>query len=191
MPSKTALVTQIFPYYNIVVSVRPYLDLEVLQMKSKSKSILLILLASILVLSFSLTACGSGEDEDINAKPGFEEETDPNEALSDSEKAALKEKAKVMNKDEKNFYGTWKGDEVAYDYYGDLTVTINEDGTVRIQASDEDLPGTWKKIDGGISYSTELIKGKIYYGDTCQMTIDSNDLDLEEEGIAITLTKQK
>lgn len=163
-------------------------------MNKKNKSVLLILLASILALSFTfcLAGCGgSDEDADIDAKPGFEEETDPYDALSDSEKTALKEKAKVMNKDEKNFIGTWKGDEVAYDFYGDLTVTINEDGTVRIVFADEDLTGTWKKTDDGISYSTELLHGKIYYGDTCQMTIERDDLDLEEEGVYVTLTKQK
>ena len=163
-------------------------------MNERIKKILSLVLVLVMAVAFTFTlsACGSSEDEDVNAKPGFEEETDPYEDLSDAEKTALKEKANVMNKDEKNFYGTWKGDDVAYDIYGDLTVTINEDGTCRIVSGDEDLSGTWKKIDGGISYNTELMHGKFYYGDTCQMTIENSEMsDLEDDGTFITLTKQK
>lgn len=148
----------------------------------------IIALMSALMLIFStgifLTSCGIGDEADTEEEILYQmnEGEDGVQTATVDKKTA--DKAKKLNENEENFYGTW----VAYggdaeNLYGNLEVTINEDGTVKILVTDEKDAGTWEKIDGGISYTAELMSGKIYYGPTCTMVI-------ENEGISVPMKQQ-
>ncbi|MCQ2546191.1 MAG: hypothetical protein MJ161_01415 [Clostridia bacterium] len=140
----------------------------------KRKNMLSIMLAIVMILSMSLVfgACGSDNEDDQTATA--EEQT--TEAV-DPEAAELQAKAIEMNKDEKNFLGTWVATTANAEYwYGHLEITINEDGTFDADVTDEKFSGTWEKIDGGIRYESELMNGTLFYGKRCRMVIDDQDV---------------
>lgn len=174
----------------------------------RKKILLPLLLALLLAAAFTLAACGdSSGDEDseavattatkaTQAGDDFSVDVDPHEELSEEEKAKLRQEAVKKNQDADNFIGTWKGDDdVAYNLYGNMIITINKDGTFDADLGDgeEVFSGTWKKINNGISYKSELMSGKFYFGEYCEMTIDNAewDYDDESEGMAVTMTKIK
>lgn len=166
--------------------------------KEMLTKILPLLLCLLLATAFALTACGGEEDDEAannyGAPKGDKVEVDPYSQMSDAELEALKKEAEVMNKDKDNFIGTWKADdEVAYDLYGGLVVTINEDGSFIADVSngEEIYHGTWKKSPDGVEFTSELLSGTLYYGDTCQMTINNSEWDYDEEEMAVTMEKVK
>lgn len=157
----------------------------------KRNKLILILLSLVMAfsLSFALCACGGSnegeESEDLELE-AMEEETS---SLSEEEQKALASKAVELNKDEANFFGTWKATSSnAANLYGKLELSINEDGTVVMDVADEHLEGTWEKVDGGIHFENELFEGDFYYGDKCQMIIKEIE---EDDEIQVVLTKVK
>lgn len=147
-------------------------------MKKHSKIIAMILAALMAFgFAFTLTACGSADPDDID----YEMNEDSGSSNSNQPKS---QKAREMNQDEENFYGTWKATSSdAENLYGHLIITINEDGTFDADVTEEKFSGTWKKINGGISYTSELMNGKIYFGESLDMVI-------EDAGVSVTLQKQ-
>lgn len=160
-------------------------------MKTGKHRLIPLLLLLPMALAFALCACGSEEEEDA-AGGGvdvaeYQEYADAaDETMSDEQirqSAELASKAAEMNKEEDNFYGTWKAtSQHAVDLYGHLEITINRNGTFDADVTDEIFSGTWKKIEGGISYTSELMEGKIFYGKTCRMVI-------ENDGESVTMKK--
>lgn len=132
------------------------------------------LLMVCVAFAFGLTGCGSEDelsDDDIDymLNEGADQPT-----TVDKKKAS---EARELNKNIQNFVGTWEAtSEEARNLYGHLRITINDDGTFDADVTDEKFSGTWTKIDGGISYTSELMNGKIYYGDTCRMIIEDSDV---------------
>ena len=146
--------------------------------KMKKKRILMLVMVAVMIAfsGIAMTACGDKDSGDKNK----DLKTTDNADLTDEE---LKEKATELNKDEDNFYGTWKAtSDNAEMLYGHLEITINEDGTFDADVTDEVFSGRWEKIDGGIEYKSELMNGKLFYGKKCHMVIEDSDL-------YVTLTK--
>ncbi len=181
--------------------------------KNKTNKLAVLMLLLAVSASLLLFGCGSSEEDTAGAddtgtaaeeqtapvsdeEDDFSYETDPYAEMSDAELEALKQEAALKNKDEKNFYGTWRADtEEAYNLYGNLTLKINKDGTFSADLSDgeEKINGTWKKVSSGIAYKSELMSGKLFFGEYCELTIDNSewDYDDEETGMAVTLQKVK
>ena len=138
-----------------------------------------LLIALLLGMGACLTACGEEDiDEDINVSDDYALNEDLE--VQPSKNKTLIKKAQEMNKDPQNFLGTWEAtSDEAKNYYGHLIITINEDGTFDADVADEKFSGTWTKIDGGISYTSELMSGKLFYGDTCEMIIDNPEKDIK------------
>ena len=141
----------------------------------RSRFVAFLLLAVMLVSCIALTGCGSEEEEltdsDIDSImiEGGGEEALPN----DPKKAAI---AEEKNKDEDSFIGTWVADSPeAYELYGNFKLTINEDGTLDADITDEKFSGTWRKVDKGITFTSEYMKGNIYYIKTGHIVI--NDIE--------------
>ena len=166
-------------------------------MKLNKQTLLALTMAAILALSFSLTACGSSD----SAAPLVEEDVavddtanlslmdDPESTRSGDPKLASK--AEKLNEDPESFYGTWVSTSPdAENLYGNLEITILENGTFVANITGEKLRGKWKKIDGGIEYKNELISGKIYYGPTCIMTFEEFAEDEENDDIEVVLIKK-
>ena len=180
---------------------------------NKKRSFLLLLMSLTVACAMLLAGCGSSDDDagsldstgPVSTQPttykdtgkdDFSYETDPYAEMSDAELEALKAEAAQKNKDEKNFYGTWRADdEEAYNLYGNLTIKINKDGTINVNLSDgeEQFTGKWKKVSDGLSFKSELMSGKLFYGEYCELTIDNSDWDYDDEetGMAVTLHKIK
>ena len=166
---------------------------------TKNKSILLLLLALALSMTMVLAGCGSsgegsteaGDDPaDISDQISLMDEpewTEPNDPK-------LASKAEKLNEDPESFYGTWISTSAdTENLYGNLEITIKENGTFTANITDENLTGKWHKIDGGIEYNNELISGKIFYGPTCIMTFEEFDEDGNEtdDDIMVVLKKKK
>ena len=148
-------------------------------MKSK-KQLLSMMLAALMAFSFAfaLTSCGSADPDYIDYEMNEDDSGTSNQNKPQSKKA------QEMNAQEDNFYGTWKATSSdAENLYGHLIITINEDGTFDADVTDEKFSGTWKKTSGGISYTSELMNGKIYFGESLDMVI-------EDAGVSVTLEKQ-
>lgn len=162
-------------------------------MKRNSKTLLSLLLALVMALAFTLSACGSSDEEEPT-DAGVSDEVslmeDPEATKPNDPKLASK--AEALNEDPSSFYGTWISTSAdAENLYGNLEITINENGTVRANITDIDMKGTWKKIDGGIEYKTELISGKIFYGPTCVMTFEEFEADEDgDDDIQVVLKKK-
>lgn len=143
------------------------------------KTIRLLLLALLTVcVVFALCACG-----DKTNKNGGDETTTAT-TLS-KEDAALKEKAEKMNQKEDSFYGRWVATSEQAEYlYGNLEITINEDGTFTGNVTDEDFGGNWEKTETGIKFESEILSGELFFGDKCKMVI------YDEYDTKVTLEKQ-
>lgn len=129
-----------------------------------------------LVMAFCIGFTGCGDDEEV---------TDADidyvmneEGMDDAIKADPKDvaKAKTLNQSAESFIGKWTvtSDE-AKDLYGNLEITINDDGTFDGNVTGEDISGTWTKTDEGIAYKCDLMKGSMYYGDFGKMVIEDNE----------------
>lgn len=140
-----------------------------------SKLILILLLSLMLAFCAGLTGCGSDDemsDDDIDyiMNEGAEEGGAP---APDPEQV---EKAKALNQEADNFIGTWAATSgEAENLYGNLQITINEDGTFEGNVTEEEISGTWTKVDNGITYKCDLMKGKIYYGEYGKLVIEDNE----------------
>ena len=134
----------------------------------KKKTLLSLLLSLVMATSFALCACGQEEADD------FEINEDPS-AMQATATPQQIEKAKEMNEDTENFYGTWIATSPeAQNLYGSLEFTINEDGTFDADVTHEVFSGTWKKTNSGITYTSELMSGKIWYAENGDLIIEDD-----------------
>lgn len=139
-----------------------------------SKLVLLLLMCLVLAFSMCMVGCGDDEvtDDDIDYAMNEGGSDDPDSG--ESVKGAAK--AKVLNQDVSNFYGTWEATSgEAVNLYGNLKITINEDGTFDANVTDEEMSGTWTKSDTGINYKCDYMRGSIYYGDHGKLVIEDNE----------------
>ena len=139
------------------------------------KKLLPVLLLT-LIMGFCLSFTGCGDDEEVT-----DDDIDfimNEEGMEDSTKADPKKiaKAKALNQSAESFIGKWSAtSSEAQNLYGNLEITINEDGTFEGNVTDEDISGTWTKTDKGISYKCDLMGGSMYYGDHGKMVIEDNE----------------
>lgn len=159
-------------------------------MKATKKLLPAVLTAGVILGTACICfGCGSVDDENTDPTSSTAQttvaETEDYYEMSDEKKASLATKASQMNKDPDNFYGTWVATAgEAIDLYGNMEIEIRKDGTFYAEVTDEKFSGTWKKIDGGIAYKSQLMNGKIYYGKTCEM-------EIEDSGVSVIIEKKK
>ena len=149
------------------------------------------------LLAMGLAACGSSDTasententepvsttEDIVAKAEMEmEEYEGDDSEPTPEMIS---KATEMNKQEDSFYGTWKAESEQAEYlYGNLEITISKDGSFKGNVTGEDFSGKWTKQDTGIEFKSDILSGRLFFGQKCQMII------YDEYETPVTLTKQ-
>lgn len=143
------------------------------------KNTLKILLIAVLSLTvmFAFTACGSDKVEDEDQSQVNQLQTYTNAEGKTQEE---------LNKAQDNFYGTWSGDGSGHveELYGNLEITILEDGTFKGNVTGEDFGGTWEKVEDGIEIDSIYITGKMYFGEKCNLVI------YEDEATPVVLTKK-
>lgn len=160
------------------------------------------MLTAMLIVSLVIfcTSCGSDknaseetttvEAETTDIIDGEENIVDDGDASRDSDEAfneklvskaekVTNSDAKILNGDKKNFFGSWSAtSEKAKYFYGNLDISINEDGTFTANITEEDISGTWTKTDYGIHFDSESFYGIMYYGDGCKMILDEDDMKI-------------
>ncbi len=143
------------------------------------KVIMSAVLAGIMAVSgFALVGCGDKDN-------GSDEPGTPTETTQNADEQVLKEKAAEMNKKEESFYGTWVATSQQAEYlYGNLEITIKEDGTFTGNVTEEDFSGKWEKTDKGIKFDSEILSGELFFGNKCKLVI------YDEYDTKVTLTKQ-
>lgn len=162
-----------------------------------------VVLSIILLISFGFSACGASDennpaksenntsvidsnvdDETISDDPARDSDEEFDQLLVDKANKTSNKDAKSLNSDASNFYGTWSATSERAKYlYGNLDITINQDGTFNANVTGEDFSGTWTKTDYGIHFDNEYLWGVMYYNDKCNMIFDDDDM-------AIRLTKK-
>ena len=149
------------------------------------------MLISVMILSFTMmTACSDVEETsggtgtlDNELETGKSDFDDPAYLNEDDGAEPL-----TVTHEEADFYGNWEGtsERVAY-LFGNVNLSIREDGTWKGNVTETDLKGKWK-YDGKqiIIKDTEgLVYWRLYY------TSDGNLLfeDLEDQGYSFVLKK--
>ena len=162
-----------------------------------------VVLSIVLLISFGLSACSSSNednsaeseknasvidsevgDETVSDDPARDSDDEFDQLLVDKANKVNNKDAKTLNSDAVNFYGSWSATSERAKYlYGNLDITIKQDGTFDANVTDEDFSGTWTKTDYGIHFDNEYLWGVMYYNDKCKMIFDDDDL-------SIVLTKQ-
>ena len=116
--------------------------------KKKLIIIALVVLAALIALVFGLkSAGGSKTDSDVPAESGEDVvETDVvDNGISFDEEEEGADIVKVEAPDE-DFYGTWTATSgMALYLYGNIDITIKEDGTWSGNITEEDMSGTWTR----------------------------------------------
>lgn len=144
-----------------------------------------------IVLSLCLiTACGdskSGSTEEPTANDVSEEETVLTE---EQEKVLIDEEDgddfKTINIDTSKFYGSWVGNtERAKFMYGNLEITINEDGTWTGNITDESIEGTWEKTNNGLKLKSDIIPFNFVYSSNGNYVLQE-----EDDAVRVVLTKK-
>ncbi|MDD4199951.1 MAG: hypothetical protein PHS19_01030 [Eubacteriales bacterium] len=133
------------------------------------KNILNNILVPIMLLSMIVlfSACGfNDKDQQNNASDTSASEKEQIYTNADGKTQ------EELNAEDDNFYGSWTATSgSAQNLYGNLDMTINENGTFDGNVTGEDFSGTWKKIDEGISFESVYINGEMYFGERCRMVI--------------------
>lgn len=116
--------------------------------KKKLIIIALVVLAAIVALVFGLKSVGSSKtDSDVPAESGEDVvETDVvDNGISFDEEEEGADIVKVEAPDE-DFYGAWTATSgMALYLYGNIDITIKEDGTWSGNITEEDMSGTWTR----------------------------------------------
>lgn len=129
----------------------------------RKKIITAITFAIVLCMAFTLVSCGKDK------KSQDKETTASTEVTYTNAEGKTQEE---LNTDEENFYGAWTSHSgYVEDLYGNLDIVINEDKTFDANVTGEKFSGTWKKIDGGISFESVYLSGEMYFGKKCKLVI--------------------
>lgn len=147
-----------------------------------------ILLAIILVLAISVFSFIRSNHEQSFESEILEEEMEPeveygdtsifNNELYDKElEGSVVHEAK---KSESDFFGTWVATSDRAEYlYGNINLTIHEDGTWTGNVTEEDFSGTWKYNGKSITLHSELVDYNLLY-DESGVLLFQDHMDMED-----------
>lgn len=135
------------------------------------KLISLTLISMIIASGAILTGCFGGEEEESdpvsdNLKKQIveEDETDFDDPSLDYEQDGAEPVA--VGHDEKDFYGNWEGKSERVEYlFGNVNLSIKDDGTWKGNVTEEKLKGKWKYTGKSIIIrdTDDLINWELYY----------------------------
>lgn len=157
----------------------------------KKKYISLLLIFAMMCMMFA--ACSKQNDNDegsgsVNAPEGEVYESaeglvDENGELVEQEGNGISFKQEdddaklvIVDKDPSEFYGSWTAtsDKAIY-LYGNIDITVNENGTWTGNITDEKLGGKWEKVDDHLHMVSELFSFDLEFE-------SSGELILKETG---------
>lgn len=146
----------------------------------------LLALLMIVTLSICLFPACSNTEEDVDANDvTVEEEMEDAEiAQFEDEDESIELKTKTV--DDSFFYGTWEAETDRASYmYGNVTITINEDGTWDGNITEEEVTGTWEHKGEGIRLTSELIPFNMVYSSNNNVILQETD-----DAVRVVLTRK-
>ena len=160
-------------------------------MKRRITALMLILMMILSVAA--LTACGKkGEDPDADIEGTTEYEQDYIDSLTEIENDgpsdydqpkydSEEDGAEVVKKEHpaEDFYGSWKATSKRSAYmYGNVDITIKEDGTWNGNVTEEDFHGKWTYDNGAvvIKDSEDIIDFTLFYNDDGYLMFCNNEI---------------
>ena len=152
------------------------------------KSLSLLLICSI--IPFVFLACGTVADDnvpdvtDVTTEELINEEIDYGNInyAEESEGADIKKVKTEISK----FYGTWEAKSAMSKYlYGNIEVTIKDNGTWTGNITDEKLQGRWTNKGNYIRMHNDLFSFNLAYSDSGKLLFIDDE---NEEDINIVLT---
>ena len=146
------------------------------------KRFLTFMLVLLMMMSVAVS-CGKDNGDD---NQGDKNPTEHTQTESESEDEDTDMEIKPEKADLSEFYGTWTAlsDKAEY-MYGNVDITINEDGTWKGNITDEDLSGTWKKADNYIVCSSKLFTFNVLKSTNGNIVMQETD-----DAVRVVLTKR-
>ena len=152
------------------------------------KRIGILLLTAMLSVGM-LSACSgsgrtnnSGSTGNVSSGDVSEEEIAQGQ-IEDEDETAEIETQKV---DDSFFVGTWVANTDKAKYmYGNVKITINEDGTWEGNITDEDIQGEWKRSGDGIKLTSDVIPFNMIYSSNNNVLLQETD-----DAVRVVLTRQ-
>ena len=146
------------------------------------KRFLTFMLVLIMMMSVAVS-CGKDNGDD---NQGDKNPTEHTQTESESEDEDTDMEIKPEKADLSEFYGTWTASSDKAEYmYGNVDITINEDGTWKGNITDEDLSGTWKKVDNYIVCSSKLFTFNVLKSTNGNIVMQETD-----DAVRVVLTKR-
>ena len=148
-------------------------------MNNNFKKLLAVVLSLMLCLSFA--ACGS-KTETEDPAPDADVTTEEEETgISFDEES---EDAQIVKADaeDSQFCGTWKATSDYASYmYGNITITIKEDGTWEGNITDTDMTGTWSRDGQDLVITNEHLTLNLCFTDNGTLVMQRNLADDGED----------
>lgn len=165
------------------------------KMNKKYKTVLIIaLILAVAGLGWYMFSSEASQD-DIGETDEIEEiddleEVDEGNGISYEEEFEDAEIVKEK-KESGDFIGSWTADSDQARYlYGNIDITINEDGIWDANVTEEDFKGTWKEDEYGITLTSDLLDCRFYFTDTGTLIMEDYRFEDNDEPI-ITVLKKK
>ena len=160
-------------------------------MNNNFKKLLALVISLMLCLSFA--ACGDKtegtEDASADADITTEEEA-TGISFDEEDEDALIVKADA---DDSQFCGTWKATSDYASYmYGNITITIKEDGTWEGNITDTDMTGTWSRDGQDLIFTNEYLTLSMCFTENGTLVMQRNLADEgdDEEMVNTVLVKE-
>lgn len=142
-------------------------------------SLILIFMLSMCMMS----ACSKDVKDDDASNTVVEEESEEMTVFEDEDEGIELETQEVGTD---FFYGTWIAETDRAKYmYGNVEITINEDGTWDGNITEEIVHGKWKTYGEGIKLTSELIPFYMSYSSNNNVVLRETD-----DAVKVVLTRQ-
>lgn len=145
-------------------------------------------LSLILIISLFISLLPACSKENKESEPS---EITTEELLDDAFISQLEdedENAKLKTKkvEDSFFYGTWTAtSEKATYMYGNVTITINENGTWDGNITEEDIHGKWEHKGKGLRLTSDVIPFNLVYSSNNNVILQETD-----DAVRVVLTRK-
>ena len=155
-------------------------------MRKKYTELLVSLLIVCLIPIFSSCGMLGNHNDKGQAENTTEEKTEEEQIMGQFQDEDESIELHTQSVDDSFFVGTWKAetDRAVY-MYGNVTITIKEDGTWVGNITDEDVHGTWRHKGDGIILESDIIPFNMVFSDNNNVLLQETD-----DAVRVVLTRQ-
>lgn len=163
---------------------------------SRKLKILIISLVILITaaLCFYIIARNPEEDlepETITNEDVLEELPDTDNDVAYEEEGDGAEVDRTKSPGEASFIGSWTAEsaEAAY-LYGNISLTIKEDGTWKGNITGENISGGWTENEYGITLKSSLFNAKLFFAESGNLVLEDYRFEDNDEPILIVLSSE-